>query len=236
MTTNNTPTRWVNNPFTWEKFDTRGRALRHRGSTLISYLVADSPLYEVCGRILDDIHAEGCAPDFGLLPLSSMHMTVFPGLKDPSYLNQRELWPEGIDVDQPFTETVQQLRQRLVVADIRAPQHVTMIPKGVYPLHQSLTIEQVPATAADAAELHRFRTEVAAAFGFPAPVLGEYRFHTSLGYRLTRMTQESREQSELLEQRYSQWVRQAGATELEPVAFCAFNDMLSFAPILHFRA
>lgn len=225
----------VNEPGTWEKFEPSGVAKRHPGSTFVSYLVVDSPLYQAGERIIADVRAMGMAGDFGLLPPSSLHMTVMEGLKEPSLLSQDEKWPEWLARYESFPEAVAAMRVRLAEADIRAPRDVVMRPSGVAPIGERLTIDLVPATDAMATELDRFRREVGAVLEMPVPGLDEYRFHNSLGYRLTEPTDEDAEVREAMQKKYEGWVRTVDQADLEPVAFQIFNDMLSFSPLLYFR-
>ena len=63
---------FVDEPRIWEKWDTKGNAKRHRGTTFVCHLVPDSSLHQVGVKIVEDIRAEGLASDYGLLPPSSL--------------------------------------------------------------------------------------------------------------------------------------------------------------------
>lgn len=225
----------VDNPRTWEKFDPQGTPKRHRGSTFVSHLVVDSPLYRVGEAIIGDVRKEGLSADFGLLPVSSLHMTVLEGLKDPSYIGQGGRWPDWLAAVEDFPTAVAQMRQRLAAAGITGISGVTMQPFAVYPLADSLTIGLRPAEDTDRDVLDRFRRQAGEALEIEIAPLSEYRFHTSLGYRLTAVEPGTEEKLKQLQEKYGSWLGQVVQADLEPVSFSIFGDMLSFPPLLYFR-
>ncbi|WJY67422.1 DUF1868 domain-containing protein [Corynebacterium auris] len=225
---------FVDNARTWEKFDTTGVALRHPGSTFVSAVPATSPLYTIGRRIQDDVTARGWAGNYGLTVPSSFHMTVLQGLKERTFAGQDAAWPAWLDGAADFPEAVRLMLGRLLEAGIRGPRSVTMTSPGVCPLEGRLTIRMEPANDEVARELERFRQQAGEVLEIPVEAPGEYRFHTTLGYRLTTSEDRDPELGAAAEE-YSSWLRQHPVYELEAPAFCIFNDMQSFSPLLYFR-
>lgn len=220
---------------TFEKFKTDGTARRHRGCTFVANVVEDSPSYDVCKRIQDDAVEHGMAQHFALLPPSSYHMTVFPGLKDRRFIDEEARWPDWLKPASDMTETVELIRTRLVEECDSIPSlpPLRMKPDHVYNLGISLTVHLVPADEEMARQLNEFRASLRDVLGIKDQHFDSYRFHCSLGYRLTAAETTEQLNGELAE-RYSAWVREIDVFDLERPAFNVFDDMLSFPPLLMF--
>lgn len=225
----------VNNPRTWEKFDSVGEVKRHPGSTFVCHLVTDSPVYRVAKQIREDVVQSGLGQNFALVPPASYHMTVLEGLKNKLFIGQEEKWPAWLAGTADFPEAVAAMRAELVTADVEGLRDVAMEPVGVYPLAEMLTIALQPKDDHVAAELDRFRKDVGGALGIEVADLHDYRFHVTVGYRLTEVEKENTEPENRLEEKYADWATAAGRVDLEPVAFTVFNDMSSYSPLLYFR-
>lgn len=221
---------FVDEPRIWEKWDTKGNAKRHRGTTFVCHLVPDSSLHQIGVKIVEDIRAEGLASDYGLLPPSSLHMTVLEGLKDRNLIGQQEKWPEWLKDTEDYTEAVRRIADKIAGMKFDIPRF-TMKTNGVYPLGESLTISLVPENEAVAADIREFRISLAEALEFTITDADSYRFHCSLGYRLT-VADDQDEKLLALKKKYDSWVSQISTVDLEDVAFNIFNDMLSFPPLV----
>lgn len=218
---------------TLQKFTPTGEAVRHRGTTFVSFLVPGSPLARVGERILAAARTAGLAGTaYALLPLASLHMTVFESLKDRPLSSQP--WPSWLDGVADLETATALMRERLVAARIAAPRGVVMRPTGMVPFSEALTIALEPADASVAAELDRFRREAGAALEIPVPPLSAYRFHSSLGYVLPTAAQQDAGLLASCEAEWTGWVREVSQADLAPVAFCGFHDMLAFVPLLRF--
>ncbi|WCZ31514.1 DUF1868 domain-containing protein [Corynebacterium massiliense] len=224
MSTDYTP---INNPRTWEKFDERGRAKLHRGSTIVSRLRPGCEVFHLGQRIQDDLARTELADQFALTPPNSFHMTVYEGLKNRAYIGQEEIYP-GWLVSSDFPDIVHELRQRLVEADIPPAPELRMRVVGVRPVAEALTLVVEPQDEQMRDDLIQFRANIAEVWGLPVRSLNEYFFHITLGYRLSdpRDTQELNEE---LTEKYASWA--TGVPELERPALTIFDDMLAFPPI-----
>ncbi|SDS44600.1 DUF1868 domain-containing protein [Corynebacterium timonense] len=227
-------TEFVDNLRTWEKFDRSGTALRHPGTTFVAEAVEGSPLYSLGRRIQDDVRARGWASDFGLTVPSSFHMTVLAGLKGPHFDGQSEAWPAWLSDSARFPEAALLMLERLQKAEIRGPRDMRMVSPGVYPLARKLTLRLEPADEDVANELARFRREVGEVLEIPVEAPGDYAFHSTFGYRLTKADVEDPELVAAADE-YNSWVREIDVFEVDAPAYCIFNDMQSFAPLLYFR-
>lgn len=223
----------VNNPFTLEKFTPEGVAKRHRGSTFVAPVVPDSPSYQVEKRIQDDLSARGLDCHFALLPPSSYHMTVFPGLKDRSLADQAGAWPAWLSDVKDFPTAVELMRNRLIKADIPVLPDLRMRPTHIYDLGISFTVGLEPADDEMDQALREFRTALRNVLEIHDPEFDTYEFHSSLGYRLTAPEVTEDINAELAEE-YTSWVTEIDVFDLERPGFNIFNDMLSFPELLTF--
>lgn len=219
------------NPQTFEKFTPEGVAKRHRGCTFVAHVVPDSPTYEVEKRIQDDVRSRGLAEHFGLLPPSSYHMTVFPGLKDRAIEGESVKWPDWLSGVMDLPTAVGMMRQRLIDADLAPVPDLRMRPTHVYDLGISLTVGLEPVDDQMANELHLFRSTLRDVLEISDPGFDTYLFHSSLGYRLSAPELTSDLNAELADL-YSEWVREIEVFDLERPAFNIFNDMLAFPEVL----
>lgn len=224
---------YVSQPRTWEKFLRDGTAKRHSGSSFVSYVVTDSPFYRTGVQIMDDIRAEGFGSHFALLPPSSLHMTVLQGIKERRYVDLP--WPGWLDGISDLPQAVLAMCDRLVQAQITGIREVSMKPAGLKDLSSgdALGFLLEPATDKDLDILQTFRHRAGEVLEIEVPSLDEYHFHSTLGYRLIEPDITEVARLTELQDKYTQWTRQVERVDLEEVAFCIFNDMLSFSPLVY---
>lgn len=220
---------------TFEKFTPDGVAKRHRGSTFVAHVVPNSRSYEVCQRIQTDVCERSLGHHFALLPPPSFHMTVYPGLKSREFIGEEQRWPEWLKDAPDMTTAAGRIHERLreCVDEIPSPPDLRMMPSGVYDLGISLTVGLVPADDEMEVALRSFRKALCQVLEANDSGLDSYKFHCSLGYRLTapELTEDVNQD---LADRYSDWVQEIGVWELERPAFNIFDDMLSFPPLMFF--
>ncbi|MDO5066271.1 MAG: DUF1868 domain-containing protein [Propionibacteriaceae bacterium] len=216
----------VTDPGVWEKWDPNGNARTFRGTTFVAHVVTDSPFHLLARRILDDIHAADIAQDYGLLPLSSLHMTLLDVLVE----SDRKAWPSWLQDSPDFPTAVRRQLDRIVSSGLRGPEVLRMKPVAVWPLGWALSIRLAPGDEDTAAELTRFRAEAAELLEIPASE--DYEFHSSLGYRLTQWASDA-PRLDALAERYRGWAAEVSEIDLGPVAFNVFDDMLAFPPLYY---
>ena len=214
----------LTDPAIWEKWDPSGNARTFRGTSFVAHVVPDSPFHLLGRRILDDIRAEGIEEDYGLLPLSSLHMTVLDVLVE----SNRAAWPRWLADSPDFPTAVRRQLDRVVASGLRGPGRLRVRPATLWPIGWALSIRMAPADDATAAELTRFRTEAAELLEITPSQ--DYEFHSSLGYRLTQWESDTPRIDRLTE-RYRSWVTEVDEVDLAPTAFNVFDDMLAFPPL-----
>lgn len=220
---------------TYEKFTPDGVAKRHRGSTFVAHVVPNSESYEVCQRIQSDVHERGLGHHFALLPPPSFHMTVYPGLKSREFHGEEDRWPEWLKAAPDMTTAVRWMHDRLRENTDSVPPlpDLRMTPTGVYNLGISLTVGLIPADEEMESALSQFRQALCNILEANDKDLDSYKFHCSLGYRLTA-PELSDEVNQDLADRYSEWAHEISLWDLERPAFNVFDDMLSFPPLMFF--
>lgn len=220
---------------TFEKFTTDGVAKRHRGSTFVAHVVPESRSYQLGERIQSDVRERGLGDHFALLPPSSFHMTVYPGLKGREFDGEEARWPDWLKAAPDMTTAVVMMHDRLRENFDSIPRlrDLRMTPTHVYDLGISLTIGLEPADQKMADSLHEFRSALCAVLEARDINLESYRYHCSLGYRLTA-PEHTADVNQDLATRYTEWAQELEIFELERPAFNVFDDMLAFPPLMLF--
>ena len=218
---------------TFEKFTPNGVAKRHRGSTFVAHVVPNSESYKVCERVQVDVRERGLDNHFALLPPASFHMTVYPGLKSREFEGEEDRWPEWLKSAPSMNDAAALMycRLRENVDQIPELPDLRMRPTGVYDLGISLTVGLEPADEEMAEALKRFREALREILEAKDQNLDSYKFHCSLGYRLTDPELTSDVNRELAEL-YTGWATELDTLELERPAFNIFDDMLAFPPLV----
>ncbi|CCI83897.1 DUF1868 domain-containing protein [Corynebacterium otitidis] len=221
----------IENKGTRQKWDVDGVARRFRGTTVVSHVVPESPMWLAQRRIYRDLIERGVSRDYGMLPPSSFHMTVIEGLKTRD-LGDR--WPAWLDDAEDFPDAVWQMVGRLREARIPKPAALNLEVTGLEDLRNYVKLELEPSDEETLKELTAFREAVAETLEIDFPGLDTYRFHSSMAYRVTQAGDDAALIDELHET-YLGWVKEVGRIDLEDPAFCIFDDMLAFAPLYRFR-
>ena len=162
-------------------------------------------------------------------------MTVYPGLKSREFAGEEDRWPDWLK-SAPNMATAAALmcdRLRENVDQIPELPNLRMRPTGVYDLGVSLTVGLVPADEEMAAALKSFREALREILEAKDTNLDSYRFHCSLGYRLTD-PELTNDVNQDLSEIYTGWATELDTLELERPAFNIFDDMLAFPPLMFF--
>lgn len=220
---------------TFEKFTPSGVAKRHRGSTFVAHVVPDSKSYKVCERIQSNVRDRGLDHHFAMLPPASYHMTVYSGLKGREFEGEEDRWPDWVKAAPDMTSAVGMMYERLREETHRVPTipDLRMAPTGVYDLGISLTIGLEPADEEMKDSLNMFREALHEILELKDENLEAYKYHCSLGYRLTAPALTSSANRDLADL-YTGWAQEIELFELERPAFNVFDDMLSFPPLMFF--
>lgn len=219
-------------PGTARKFTESGDARCFRGNTFICHIDKDSTFFATQEKIMRDFEQTRFADDFALLPLNSMHMTVFEGVIEDH--RGTDLWPRDLPPDMAIEDATLALAQRVRAARFSEHIGMTLAVTGLKALRSSFTINLSPIDAATERCLKDLREQISAVTGITHPDPDSYRFHSSMGYRIRRAQDHDDEALQQLQGRYERWLAEAAPTLT--LGACEFNihqDMLAF-PVLHF--
>lgn len=218
------------------KFNPDGSVRPFAGSTVICHLDPRSAIHRTLTQVQGEAAAAPFMRKFTLLPGTSLHMTVLPGVDDEH--RQSPLWPDAIPSDASIEACnawcADQLRGlRTGVARLR------MRPQPILDLEKVADFT-VPLEARSAAEDHRLRAlrdRLAQALRIRAPGHDAYRFHITLGYQIDWLTAE---EAQAFATAYVGWMTRIAAAAptfaLGRPEFCTFKDMFAFDRQFHLSA
>lgn len=207
------------------RYDAEGHFLREPGNTIVCHVPLESRTASALERTRNGLMALPYGDRFAYTPPPSYHMTVFQGIID----SRREAvyWPEGVALEMPVEETTQLFLSRL--ADFPPAPPFRMRIKEVTPL--GVTV--VGATTEDEAAIQSLRDALTAPFSFRHPDHDDYTFHITLAY-LKAWLPAGAEAIYLpaLAELTRVFAADVDMIELGLPAFCEFDDMTEFRPLL----
>lgn len=219
-------------PGTARKFTEAGDARCFRGNTFICHIDKDSAFFATQEKIMRDFEQTRFAEDFALLPLNSMHMTIFEGVIEDH--RGTTLWPGDLPHDMAIEDVTFALAQQVRQTHFREHRGLTLTVNGLKTLRSSFTINLSPADAETETRLKSLRSQISAVTGITHADPDSYRFHSSMGYRIRPAQDRDEDELLQLQSRYEQWLAEAAPTlTLGPCEFNIHQDMLAF-PVLHF--
>jgi len=207
------------------RYDRQGRFLTEPGNTVISHVVPDTPTQRALVALRDRLMAMPDADRLAFTPVSSLHMTLFQGIIE--YRRHWPYWPQDQLSSTSIDAMTRLYRERLAQFSRPAPFRV----KAVDVVPTQVTIEG--ASPEDRALLKAWRDSLSDAFGYRHPDHDTYRFHITLSYPVEWLAEEHLEAwQEVLGEGLALLQREAPVLELQPPAFCSFNDMEHFEELL----
>lgn len=218
------------------KFNADGTVRPFAGSTVICHLDPASPIHRMLSQVQDEARAAPFMRKFTLLPGSSLHMTVLPGVDDEH--RKPPLWPEGVAADAPIETCnawcADQLRGlRTGVRRI----HMRPLPVGDPEAVADFTVLLEAASSAEEHRLRRLRDQLSTALHIRAPGHDTYRFHITLGYQIDWLTAAEADAFVAAQTRWMERVRAAAPRfALGRPEFCVFKDMFAFDRQFHLAA
>lgn len=158
---------------------------------------------------------------------SSLHMTIFQGIIE--YRRRLPYWPADMALDTPIDVMTEHYRERLRHFARLEPFRARVA--EVTPL--GITLEGD--CAADRSCLKAWRDAFAEAFGYRHPDHDDYEFHITFAYIIDWLDDAvlSRWQETLAEQ-LTYLRERTPVIELDPPAFCSFEDMNHFEELIVF--
>ncbi|THF53834.1 DUF1868 domain-containing protein [Allorhizobium terrae] len=207
------------------RFNQDGKFLPEPGNTIVCHLTNGSPSCQAIRNARSRYMTMPEADRLAFTAESSLHMTLFQGIIE--YRRELPFWPSDIPLETPIDDMTEILAQRLEHFR-KGPGfrvHVThMLPTG---------LQMDGVTAADRAAMAEWRNRLADLFGYRHPDHDSYEFHITFAYVIRPLSEQAlfQWQSMLAEVRDDLRAR-FDHIELDPPAFCAFEDMHHFEELV----
>lgn len=203
------------------RYDTAGTFLPEPGNTVVCHIQPGSPtaaaLVDARARFLAMPEARNLA----FTPISSLHMTLFQGIIEGR--RSTPYWPAHLPLETPIDEMIPLMLESLksFAGGPRFNVQVTdALPTG-------LKLEG--ATAADRQALSDWRDGLADLLGYRHPDHDAYVFHITFSYVVERFDDAALPAwQQMLDEVVGDIAARAPVFELQPPAFCAFEDMNHF--------
>ena len=212
------------------KFNADGSVRRFAGNTVICTVPENSPLMDALIDLQAELAAARFAPAFAFLPASSFHMTLFEGVNDPERSPER--WPRDVPLDTPLEEVTRIFVDRL--SDVRLANRFMLEADGLVCSPRGGSVVTLSAVDADQERtLRSSRDLLSERLRHAKPNHAGYRFHITLSYQTRWLDIDGAEaladaQRNLLAEFRSRIPR----VEIGDPAFCVFDDMTRFDPVL----
>lgn len=209
------------------RYNADGVFLPEPGNTVVSHVSDGTRSQAALLAVRDRYMAMPEAGQLAFTAASSLHMTIFQGIIE--YRRSLPYWPADMPLDTPIDMMTAHYRDEL--------QDFT--PQGAFraritdltPVGVSLEGD----TEADRQCLRAWRDAFAKAFGYRHPDHDDYAFHITFAYMIDWLDEDAlaRWQAMLSEQlAYLQ--KEVPVVELDPPAFCSFEDMHHFEELVRF--
>ncbi|MDO1582373.1 DUF1868 domain-containing protein [Rhizobium oryzicola] len=207
------------------RYDRSGNFLYEPGNTIVCHLTEGSEtqaaIIDLRSLYLDLPEVERLA----FTPVSSLHMTLFQGIIE--HRRQPGFWPADLPLDTPIDDMTQIMAQRLARFQAGPSFRVGLVdlrPTG-------MTLDGV--TEADKAALAEWRNRLVDLFGYRHPDHETYRFHITFAYVIRTLSDAALlEWQQVLGEQTEAFQARFEAIELNPPAFCSFNDMKHFEELV----
>ncbi|WDZ76469.1 DUF1868 domain-containing protein [Ensifer adhaerens] len=204
-----------------------GHFLREPGNTVVSHITAGSPSEVAVLAVRDRLVAMPEAGQFAFTHPSSLHMTIFQGIIE--YRRRLPYWPADMALDTPIEVMTE---------------HYRAVLKGFAPLEpfRARVTDITPTglalegdSSVDRSSLKAWRDTFAENFGYRHPDHDDYEFHITFAYVIDWLDDAALPRwQEMLSEQLSFLREQAPVIELDPPAFCSFEDMNHFEELIVF--
>jgi hypothetical protein len=209
------------------RYSTDGTFLSEPGNTVVCHTTTGTPSHAAILSVRERMMRLPQADRLAFTHASSLHMTIFQGIIE--YRRNRPYWPDDMSLDTPIDVMTAHYRDRLKdfapLGPFRA-RITDLTPEG-------LTLEGD--SAADRLCLRAWRDAFARVFGYRHPDHDHYEFHITFAYIIDWLDDAvlSRWQEMLVEQ-LAYLKEQTPVVDLNPPAFCSFEDMNHFEELIVF--
>lgn len=212
------------------KFNPDGTVAHWPGNTIICHIDKRSVPY----LALLDTHValmrSGVTQRLAILPPASYHMTVFEGI---AYPQRHQYYPAGLapDAGMDACNTYMLDKLRDFDLDCALPLRVRPLPLDRQTNRSAIWLE--PADSAENRKLRGLRDRLATQLQLKAPNHDTYRFHISLNYITSPMSDAERAQLDRVRTAMlGDFIARAPTIELGRPELTFFDDMFEFRPQL----
>ncbi|PSJ64199.1 DUF1868 domain-containing protein [Pseudaminobacter soli (ex Li et al. 2025)] len=204
-----------------------GGFLPEPGNTIVCHVTKDSQTQDVLIEAREKFLAMPEAPQFVFTPITSLHMTLFQGIIE--YRRRADFWPHDLPLDTPIDEVTDIMGERLEAFSMLDPFQVEV----THARPSGLLVEG--ATEQDRMVMREWRDAFADLLGYRHPDHDDYHFHITFGYATDWLEDEALPRWQaMLDEVAADIRREMPIIELDPPAFCAFEDMNHFTELLIF--
>ncbi|EJJ24498.1 DUF1868 domain-containing protein [Rhizobium sp. CF142] len=204
-----------------------GGFLPEPGNTIVCHPVKGAETQEVLIEAREKYLAMPEAPQFLFTPITSIHMTLFEGVIEGR--RKQNYWPDDIPLETPIDDMTELMGARLEGFSMSEPFKVAIVnarPSG-------LLVEG--ATEGDRKVMRAWRDALADLLGYRQPNHDDYKFHMTFTYAIERLEDEALPRWQAMLDEVTEDIRsKAPVLELNPPAFCVFEDMNHFHELLIF--
>ncbi|WP_421853216.1 DUF1868 domain-containing protein [Oricola sp.] len=207
------------------RFDDDGAFLPDPGNTVVRHVVPGSQTQAALIELRERLRGLAWGHRFAFTEIDSLHMTVFEGVLETRRLPNH--WPERVSLDAPLETVTDHLADRL--ARFEGPGPFQMRIAEVTPLGLMLT----GTTSAAEGTARRWRSGLSETMGYRAPNHDSYVFHVTLAYIIEWLPDALlAEYRQALAALTEEFAARIPVVELGPPAFCTFEDMNGFPPVM----
>jgi hypothetical protein len=207
------------------RFNQEGKFLPEPGNTIVCHLTEGSESQQAIRNARKRYMEMPEADRLAFTAESSLHMTLFQGIIE--YQRKLPYWPADIPLETPIDDMTEILAQRL--EHFRAGPAFRVTIDHMTPLGLRLK----PVAEHDRLALADWRNRLADLLGYRHRDHDGYVFHTTFAYLIRPMSEQALfEWQSMLTQVRDEFCAQFDNIELNPPAFCAFQDMHHFEELL----
>lgn len=209
------------------RYSTDGIFLSEPGNTVVCHTARGTASYAAIVAVRERMMRLPQADRLAFTHASSLHMTIFQGIIE--YRRRQPYWPADMPLDTPVDVMTQHYRNRLrnfaPLGPFRA-RITDVTPEG-------LTLEGD--TADDRRCLRAWRDAFAGVFGYRHPDHDGYVFHITFAYPVDWLDDAVlADWQEALSEQLAYLKDRSPIVDLNPPAFCAFEDMNHFEELIVF--
>ncbi|PSH62282.1 DUF1868 domain-containing protein [Phyllobacterium brassicacearum] len=207
------------------RYDANGTFLKEPGNTVVCHLAGGSASQRAVLEVRRRMMSMPDANKLTFTPISSLHMTLFQGIIE--YRRALPYWPEDVALGTSIDDMTQLYLKRLGGFEDRGSFKIKVI--DITPV--GLTV--AGATDEDAATIKTWRDALSVPFGYRHPDHDTYVFHITFAYIVDWLADERLPAwQELFDSSLTFLERDAPVIDINPPAFCRFDDMNHFEELL----